>query len=345
MLSLTKSIFMRGGRNAKAPSNTRPVSEIVLSSGNTFALKDKFSIHNEMPYLDWGAVNAWVDSLEGKEDKAQAWAQAELVWLEHLRAALGEPYWLCVNDSAVVLSTLTPGTAKATLNYMERTNQRILQVLSGIAELPPLGRDILIVFDDDDAYYRYASHYYPDEGEFAFSSGMHVSAGCSHFITQKQDLHVIEPVIAHECTHGCLSHLPLPLWLNEGLAVNMEARLTGSKPSDWTPAQLRARHLDFWGIKEIQEFWSGKSFYRTDDGNRLSYDLARILVEHFSTDWQQFKTFVLNANNADSGASAASEHLGVELGIIACTLMEEPELPGWQPDPASWDGFGQDAEA
>jgi hypothetical protein len=147
----------------------------------------------------------------------------------------------------------------------------------------------------------------------------------------KADLSSVEPVIAHESTHGCLGHLPLPLWLNEGLAVNMEARLTGKLYSEWTPEQLRHKHLNFWGTQEIQQFWSGESFARTDDGNRLSYDLARILVKQFSTDWDSFKAFVLAAHARDAGAEAASLYLGVDLGVAVCSLMDEPNLPAWKP--------------
>jgi hypothetical protein len=248
-----------------------------------------------------------------------------------MREALGSDYRMIESEQSIVLSSLTSSTANAMLTFMERTHQRILQILDGVAQLPTWGKDILIVFDDDDAYYRYASRYYPDAGEFAFSSGMHISAGCGHYITMKADLNSIEPVIAHESTHGCLGHLPLPLWLNEGLAVNMEARLTGKLYSEWTPEQTRHKHLDFWGTQEVQQFWSGDSFYRTDDGNKLSYDLARILVEQFSTDWDSFKSFVLAADARDAGAEAASLHLGVDLGAAVCSLMDESNLPTWKP--------------
>ena len=40
------------------------------------------------------------------------------------------------------------------------------------------------------------SYYYAEDGEFATSAGMHISAGCSHFVTRKADLSAIEPVIA-----------------------------------------------------------------------------------------------------------------------------------------------------
>ena len=113
--------------------------------------------------------------------------------------------------------------------------------------------------------------------------------------------------------------------------MNMEARLTGKLYSEWTPEQMRHKHLNFWGTDEVQQFWSGESFQRTDDGNKLSYDLARILVGQFSTDWERFKSFVLSAEERDAGARAASVHLGVNLGAAVCSLMEEQALPSWAP--------------
>src|SRR5439155_15479306 len=130
-------------------------------------------------------------------------------------------------------------------------------------KIPEWGKDILIVFDDVDAYYRYVSHYYPESGEFGLSSGMYINVGCGHFVTVKSDLRVIEPVIAHELTHGCVSHLSLPAWLNEGLAVNTEQCLSPPGPPRFTPRQMHNKHRRFWGHSEIQEFWSGKSFLRS----------------------------------------------------------------------------------
>lgn len=296
-----------------------------------FDVKAHLTMVEGLPQLDWDAVVGWLEATDDEALKAEAWGRAEGAWLAHMREALGGDYRLTESAQSIVLSSLTPPTAKAMLTYLERTHQRILQVLDGVAQLPTWGKDILIVFDDDDAYYRYASRYYPDAGEFAFSSGMYINSGCGHYITMKSDLSSIEPVIAHESTHGCLGHLPLPLWLNEGLAVNMEARLTGKLYSEWTPEEMRHKHLNFWGTAEVQQFWSGESFHRADEGNRLSYDLARILVEQFSTDWERFKAFVLAAHARDAGAEAAMAHLGVDLGAAVCALMDEPVLPGWAP--------------
>src|SRR5688572_25195416 len=72
---------------------------------------------------------------------------------------------------------------------------------------------------------------------------------------------------------------------------------------------MHGKHQRFWKEADIQHFWSGHSFGRTDDGNSLSYDLARIIVEQLAKDWESFKRFVLAARHDDGGEAAARERL------------------------------------
>jgi hypothetical protein len=234
------------------------------------------------------------------------------------------------------MSALEPHVARATVAYMVKTLLRIEKVLDGIAQVPLWGHDVLLVFEDEDSYYRYVSRYYPDDGEFAFSSGMHINAGCSHFVTFQADMRAIEPVIAHEMTHGCLNHLPIPAWLNEGLAVSTERRLSPPPGQAHTPAQLHWMHQQFWTEDTIQAFWSGKSFMRPDEGNLLSYDLARILTEQFAADWARFKSFVNSAKLDDGGHLAARQEIGVDLGGAVCALFGFEHSERWTPDPSAW---------
>ena len=209
-------------------------------------------------------------------------------------------------------------------------------MLDGVAQLPAWGKQIVLVFDDDDAYYAYVARYYPEAGAFARSSGMYIHHGCGHFVTAKADLHALEPVIVHEMTHGCLAHLPIPAWLNEGLAVNVEQRLCRSRLSDETPQALYAQHQQFWSPELIQSFWSGQSFLRPDQGHLLSYDLARILVEHLAREGAAFAAFVRQAQRSDAGVQAAAEQLSVDLGAWVSALLDQtPGLP-WSPQPQRW---------
>ncbi len=318
-----------------------PPSSIEAVGVDAFNVTSHFRDANGFPVLDWDAAQQWVQRIPDEHAQDAAWAACEMAWLEHLRAKLGSGYSLLVRDDVALLSSLEANVADATIGYVGKTRERIVRLLDGIAQVPEWGYDILLVFDDEDAYYRYVAHYYPEAGEFAASGGMYIHHGCSHFVTVKAELRAIEPVIAHELTHGCLGHLPIPAWLNEGLAVNMERRLSPSPSgvySTSSPQQMQARHRKFWKAQEIQEFWSGKSFLRADEGNELSYDLARIMVSQFSRDWENFRLFVLEARGEDGGAAAAQRHLGIELGHVACALLERELDPDFKPDSSAWDG-------
>lgn len=308
---------------------------VALDSGEAFPVHVGMSFVNGMPVPDWAAVTQWVESLDVSK-RNQAWTACERSWLAHFAQALGKSYRLTESKTAMLISSQGDRAAAVTHAYMEKTLRRIVRVLDGVAAAPAFGKDLLILFDDDETYYHYVARYYPEEGEFAASSGMYLDHGCGHFVSVQNGLQALEPVITHEMTHACLGHLPLPAWLNEGLAVNTENRLAPRGQPLYTPEQMQDKHRQFWGENEIQEFWSGKSFLRADDGNLLSYDLAQTLVAHFATDWDIFKRFANSADLADAGSSAAVTYLGVDLGFAVSALLEKPHHAGWNPEPETW---------
>jgi hypothetical protein len=310
--------------------------EVSCGGADPFPIASRLITHNGFPILDGPKLWQWLEDSVPEAQRQAAWEKCELAWVLHFRDALGPQFRLDEGKTAMVLSSLPENVSKATIEYMQRTLKRVVAVLKGIAEVLPWGKDLLIVFDDGERYYQYVSYYYPEKGEFAFSAGMYIYRDSGHFVTIKDDLRIIEPTIAHEMTHGVLTHLPLPLWLNEGVAVNTERRLAGSGSRLHTPAQMRDKHRRFWSGRKIQEFWSGESFARTDDGNMLSYDLAQIIVEHLAKEWPSFKAFVLAADRNDGGAAAARTHLGVDLGALASALLERRSAADWTPDPSTW---------
>jgi len=332
VFSALKSLFSAAPKRERIPA---PAS-VALTRLDSFAFVDRCGRHNGYPILDWDAVSALLEVTPPRR-RNEAWTACERAWLLHFRDALGADFHLDEAESAMLVSALPENVARATLEFMGRTLRRIGIVLDGVARAPELGKDILIVFKDQDSYYRYVSYYYPERGEFAFSGGMHINRGCAHYVTMADDMRTIEPTIAHEMTHGCLAHLPLPLWLNEGTAVNMEGRLTGRAPQLYTPEQMHAKHLRFWNDATIQEFWSGWSFHRPDEGNALSYDLARIMVEQLALDWDRFREFAVHADHADAGSSAARRYLGRDLGEVAAALLEsDASAVSWAPQPGLW---------
>ena len=289
-----------------------------------------------VPVLDWAALDAWAATL-GQGDAANgAREQGRRAWLLHLRDTLGPGAWLHETEHAMLLSTLEPRVASATTDFMERTRRRVSTVLQQAARFPDGEKSILIVFDTPEDYYHYVSIYYPSEGEFAFSGGMYIHFGCPHFVVVQADLTSIEPAIAHEMTHSALAHLQLPRWLDEGIAVNTEIRLTGARRLLHTPHELHAMHQAFWNDERIQEFWSGRSYDRTDHGNLLSYELGRIIVEQLARDWDRFMAFAMHARRDDAGAGAARQALGTDLGQFPRALLALDPEGDWNPRPDAW---------
>jgi hypothetical protein len=315
-----------------AAGGAEPAPEqLSVPGGPVLPLRPNISLLNGFPVMDWPAVAGWINAHAPEDLRTLARNEIRRAWLLHLRDALGPHYWLHEATCAYVLSPLERKAATATAEYVAKTRHRVTRVLNRLAALPPGEKSILLVMDDDAAYYRYVAGYYPAEGEFAFSGGMFIDAGCPHFIVKQADLTQVEPVIAHELTHSAVSHLDLPLWLDEGLAVNTQHKLAGASPGLHTPHELHAMHQRFWGEAEIQQFWTGASFQRPDDGNMLSYDLARILVEQMARSWEHFEDFVLHARREDAGAAAARQHLGIDLSAYVCALLEREPSPEWAP--------------
>ena len=304
--------------------------------GTPFDLHAHMGLVNGYPLMDWPALAAWAGTAADPEQVRRLVEDGRRAWLLHLREVMSLDARLLENDEVFVLSSLEPRIALAMAEYVATTRRRITRLLPELAAYRLGEKPVVLVLDDEDAYYAYVSIYYPDEGEFATSGGMFIDAGCPHFVAVHADLAGIEPVIAHEMTHLALAPLRLPKWLDEGLAVNTEHRLAGTRRGMHTPQQLHQKHQRFWTAQTIQEFWSGRSFDRSDDGNLLSYELARIIVEQLARQWPDFARFVRSAQRQDGGAAAARAVYGAELGSVATALLEMPAQPGWDPQPAAW---------
>lgn len=318
--------------------NTQAASTELAVDGldNPFPLLQHLHSHEGLPIIDWEAALGWGLQATSDEIAINAVQECKRGWLLHLRDALG--YTLHESEQAFVLSSLDDRAAHAMLEFIERTQRRLTATLDGVADLPTYERQILIVFHDEETYYRYVSHAYPEDGEFAFSSGMFLHARCPHFVTTHAEMQTVERVIAHEMTHASVSYLEIPLWLNEGLAVNVENRLMGKMRGLYTPAEMHEKHLAFWNRDTIQEFWSGRSFGRPDDGSMLSYDLAQILVEILAGHWEHFREFALEASYKDAGAAAARKHFDMDLGDSIASIFDQSSSDGWSPDEEKWRG-------
>lgn len=284
-----------------------------------------------LPIPDWDR-QSWPDDGDAATQHAYASGLAA-GWLDALAQALGHGLRREESANFMLLSALEPRPATVLLQYLERSLRRVLATLPGIASDEGFGKNVVLVLPDEDSYYRYIGHYGSDSSEpEAFSGGMFIDAGYGHFVFAQGPFERMEPVVVHELTHCLLRHLPIPAWLNEGLAVNTEQRFARTQPR-YRANELQYLFGRFWNEETIQEFWSGKSFLRPDDGQPLSYELARVLVHLLDKDYERLAQFCGQALREDAGEAAARAVFGTSLDELAAVVLG----PGaWQPQPARW---------
>jgi hypothetical protein len=327
-MQFLKRIFKRADKSAAPGSgHVRQISAVEL----------QWYSDTTMPIVDWRPAHEQAKQHQGASALDDYWWSAALGWLEGLRTHLGDRYRIESSSSFAVLSSLEGRPLQLVIASCERYRKHILRTLDGVASSLGHGPHVVLIFDDIDAYYDYVGNYYPDGGTYAMSSGMFIKHGYGHFVFQASSVDRMEPVIAHELTHCLLAPLPIPAWINEGTAVNMEQHIS---PGYVDPRQRGSMlkeaardRAEFWNAQTIQEFWSGKSFKRPDKGCSLSYDLAVELTRLIARNFDQYRAFMNAANRKDAGVEAASSTLGFTLGDLAGAVLGEGP---WEPDPAAW---------
>ncbi|MEW8232770.1 MAG: hypothetical protein AB2745_20785 [Candidatus Thiodiazotropha endolucinida] len=292
-----------------------------------------FQEKDGFPRPDWEGIYKEVDAAYKDIDQDALWCSIARSWMEKILPKLSSLYSIHESDNFILVTSESKEYVSNFQRFLERTLKRIMKVLHGIASDEGYGKYVVLIFDDIDLYYSYISYFYEEDGVYGLSSGMYLNRGYGHFVFPYQELSYAESIAAHEMTHALLAHLPIPAWLNEGMAVSIENLITGSAPLRMDN-KMYSRHQSFWGEKEIQEFWSGKVFYRPDEGQELSYQLAQFAVNSLSQDYNVFIEFANKAHLKDGGEAAAIEVYEGSLGNLIYQFFGEGE---WSPYPILWE--------
>ncbi|MGB8352411.1 MAG: hypothetical protein WCD79_00835 [Chthoniobacteraceae bacterium] len=289
-------------------------------------LPNAWQVVEGFPQPDWKLIGDHIRQTAEPEHLKEAWDKASLQWLGVIKEKLGPDNLIFGSQNFLLLSKKSKISATYLLNVAENALVQIRNDLKDLAWRWEFGRHAIIIFEDLDEYYRYISHFYPDEGEFITSAGIFLNRGYCHTAMSYQKDYTL--TLIHELTHLSVAHLSIPRWLNEGLATSTEEKVTG-RMSHRLDGETLDQHEAYWNHDTIQDFWSGKSFRIAGDPSKLSYGLAEILVNNMRSDFgSDVHRFVLAAKRDDAGESAALEHLGVSLGEVAATFLGDGD---WTP--------------
>ena len=291
-----------------------------------------FEMNHDFPRPKWHAVDAWARAYTQKDDCHEVWCQFARHWLGRLRDTLGGAYVVEESKHFHLLSELDATSRGKILREYEGLLVRINCVLGETYNGEGRGKFVALRFTDADDYYAYISHFHPD-GENTMSGGIFLTDGYYHMaFPEGRTAEEERPVRVHELAHNLLAHLPLPLWLNEALAIAFERDLAGGHA--WAlDTEIIGRHRVYWNADTMQDFWRGNSF-RNMEGQELSYSLAFTLLDIVYRDIgpspEEFRRFVRGANWHDAGADAAREHLDVGLEEMVANFLGPGE---WTPAP------------
>ena len=262
----------------------------------------------------WPAISDWVSTRYSEDQWHVAWTTLGKDWLEHLRSELSGDYAIHESTNFLLLSNQPARQAKRLLEHCEYACQTILRTLDGVARDEGYGKHVVLWFSDMKTYYDYLADFYPEEGEFALSGGVCLNEGYRHMALCQVDDQLPIRTVAHELNHVLLSHLPLPMWLNEGVTQVMEDIVVDASNFFVSP-ELACEHRNYWNEMTIQQFWDGNSFASPDEGQRLSYHLAQILVRNLMSDYpKQMLKFLASADQADAGNAALQKLCRITLG-------------------------------
>ena len=287
------------------------------------------------PRPDWQAIGRMCEA-DSEERRQEAWLTWARKWVNATTEHLHDEYRVVESDNFLLMSAQEDRYVELLSKFLERALKKILTDLEGITLDEGYGKHVVLIFDEQEPYYEYMSYFFPEEGEFILSSGVFINAEYGHFAFPFLEMDSAEPTSAHELTHACVRHLPIPLWLNEGFAVTMEDEICGFQPLRMEPERFR-EHQSFWNAETIQQFWNGFSFNRTDEGSSLSYELSRFCLRALAHDYDAFVQFSNKASFEDGGELAAIEAFGGSLGGVIHQFFGDGD---WSPRPEAWANHG-----
>ena len=311
------------------PPKESPGDNLKLKYVDFGLLGEIFAINEGYPYPDWRKIWNYIEEHVQRSCWRDAWRESAIQWLEKLRTARETKYFLVESDNFFLVSRQGESVRKEILSFAEKVRQLIQNRLRGVKFKETFGKQVLIIFEGIEDYYQYISYFYPD-GTHAISMGVFLPKGYAHIALPFYDARNTRTALVHELVHNAIFTLPIPRWLNEGLARIFELQVSAVRGTGFDQdMDIAGEHRKYWTSNNIQAFWSGKAF-DSPESVKLSYSLSNILIHLVATEKGDFKGFLQNATYLDGGSLAFKNAYDKSLGQIAGIFLGDGD---WNPRP------------
>lgn len=248
-------------------------------------------------------------------------------FIAEIAAHLGEPYRIR-RDAAFLW--LTPFDDEAHARNAEQAHHALTRL--GGAGLRVGGQRIpAIIFDcpeDQLAYHGlFARPEDPPEAEI-IDGGCWQSWPVSHLAIPVVAWDALDAAFAHELVHAILAPEGLPIWLQEGIATEIETRM-GNRDEPLADAYAWRECLAWWRSHEPAGLWDGRAF-RAPESSAHAYRLAQVLAMRWTR--REGGLAALRAPGAAAWEDAdqvLQEMCGLDRGGLLDLVMSPPRPRGW----------------
>jgi hypothetical protein len=316
-------------RPALARSGTAPAQVVRMSTAVPNHDEWYEEVHG-IPRPNWTLFDNWITTEADAEAFDEAWDAMVENWLHRIARALGPQYSVGKSDHFLMLTPHSENERKHMLIASEHAHDRVTRDLQELCMFH-YGRVLSLRFIDPDHYARFIAHHEPVTGDEPGSAGVFLSEGFPHLACYSRSFEEFRKTVAHELSHFYVAHLPLPRWVNEGVAMTMESdggniHLPRGKAAD--------EHFEYWTPDTIQNFWYGDSWREGHEAFALSYQLAAVIFDIIRSELhpsaETRRAFIRDAHRNDAGVASIREHLRVDLGEVAGVFLGSGD---WSPRP------------
>ncbi len=275
--------------------------------------------------LDWDRVATIIGDQDGA-DLSQSWSQAAGLWMVKLADEQEEAVDVFETKNLVVMSPTVGENRDRLAKNLEKALEAVIGYLGSAAESVRYGKMGVLIFANPHCYNNYIAGFYPEGSVVPMSGGMCITEGYVHVALYEDEWGDLLSVFSHEASHAYVSHLTLPAWMDEAIAMRMETLVAGREEYQ-LDRELFERHQALWNWENLERFKSGESWSIAGDLFELSYQLAEILWKKIETnlDAQAFEIqeLIKTASWQDAGEKALQEIFGVGLDDLFRSFLGE----------------------
>ena len=274
---------------------------------NLSFLKEIYVKLHKIRHINWEKLDSYT-CVNQFAPGGSEWDQILRDWLEKAGSDLGN-YILYESDNFFLLSGETEKVSKLILNSAEKSIAYIRNIFGDDLE-EERWRIVLILFSKPEKHLDYLEYYTKDFLSTRLAGVFIENAGYQHITLGPNDMLNIEMTVAHELTHYILSPFQLPLWMDEGFAVNIAKYLYGEQI--FITYEDHKKLKAFGTAENIEKFLSGEAFSEFDP--KLTYGLAELLVNNLlNYEKKDIVNLIKNVSWEDGGVSGFKEQFGIDL--------------------------------